>query len=199
MSESTTLPAALGMPFQGGFYAGCIRSNDQLYALIAAPKTTGEKIGAWLDNYKDAPGASSYHDGMANTVAMAEAGSELANWARSLQINGFTDWYLPSRDELELLYRHLKPTAHKNYAHRNGDNPSSLPAGYAYTATEPSKTQAKAFREEGGEAMEPEWYWSSTQYSPVTAWFQYFDDGAQDYVDKDYQGRARAVRRFLIP
>ena len=30
------------------------------------------------------------------------------------------------------------------------------------------------------------------------AWFQYFDNGSQGNFSKDYEGRCRAVRRFLI-
>ncbi|WP_213662827.1 DUF1566 domain-containing protein [Stutzerimonas stutzeri] len=41
------------------------------------------------------------------------------------------------------------------------------------------------------------WYWSSTQYSPDTAWIQDFDDGDQGDDHKDYEHRARAVRRVL--
>ncbi|WP_377153290.1 DUF1566 domain-containing protein [Roseateles sp. UC29_93] len=42
------------------------------------------------------------------------------------------------------------------------------------------------------------WYWSSTQFSAHYAWNQSFDDGYQDGGDKDFEYRARAVRRFLI-
>ena len=41
-------------------------------------------------------------------------------------------------------------------------------------------------------------YWTSTQYSALSAWYQYFRDGFQDYSFKGYEGRARAVRRLLI-
>ncbi|MGG1948991.1 hypothetical protein AB1286_29995 [Trinickia sp. NRRL B-1857] len=48
------------------------------------------------------------------------------------------------------------------------------------------------------EQFEKDWYWSSTQYSALNAWYQHFDDGTQDYADKDLTGRARAVRRLFI-
>jgi len=41
------------------------------------------------------------------------------------------------------------------------------------------------------------WYWTSTQYSDDDAWGQYFNDGSQGYDDKSYEGRVRAVRRFI--
>jgi len=40
------------------------------------------------------------------------------------------------------------------------------------------------------------WYWSSTQSSADSAWVQTFGDGRQDYADKGYTDRARAVRRL---
>lgn len=41
------------------------------------------------------------------------------------------------------------------------------------------------------------WYWSSTQYSPGHAWLQAFVGGSQGVGHKDYEYRARAVRRVL--
>lgn len=40
-----------------------------------------------------------------------------------------------------------------------------------------------------------DWFWSSTQYSANDAWYQYFNDGTQDWNLKFSKGRARAVRR----
>jgi hypothetical protein len=47
------------------------------------------------------------------------------------------------------------------------------------------------------ELFETGWYWTSTQASPNSAWFQDFDVGGQNYYGKGAQARARAVRRFL--
>jgi len=152
---------------------------------------------AWGERGLDVPGADSFFDGAANTAAMAAAGSALGKWAQALEINGFSDWYLPSRDELELIYRHLKPTTEDNWR-RCGDNPSSVPAGYPYASQLPAQTTVDAFREGSTEALAAEWYWSSTQSSPNDAWFQGFDDGYQVNNDKAYEGRARAVRRFKL-
>ena len=147
------------------------------------------------------PGAESYSDGLANTNAMAEAGSPLAQWARGLRIDGHDDWYLPSRDELELMYRNLKPTTQENdCTFRDGDNPSSVPVGYPYTALAPTQTTVAAFAQGGAQALDARWYWSSTQYAAVTltAWSQGFDIGLQLSYRKSAVGRARAVRRFKI-
>lgn len=51
--------------------------------------------------------------------------------------------------------------------------------------------------EGGSEAFEPEWHWSSTQYSSTNAWNQYFDDGDADDNSKRFE--ARVVLCRLIP
>ncbi|WP_421885205.1 DUF1566 domain-containing protein [Methylibium sp.] len=199
MDNTQPTPHRIGDAVEGGFFAGVVRIGAQLFGMVAAPKAEGETAGAWTTKSgKDLPGTGSYFDGLANTNALAEAGSPIGQWARSLSIAGHTDWYVPSRDELELLYRAFKPTGETNYTWRSGDNPSSVPVGYPYTEAEPARTALGAFGEGGTEAFADEWYWSSTQYSPHDAWLQGFDDGGQVTNDKAYEARARAVRRFLI-
>lgn len=200
MTKSTTkteIPTVAGTPFGGGFYVGRLHVGAQAFALIVSPATGGELQGAWGKSGTDVPGARSFFDGLANTLAMAEAGSKLARQALALNLGGFTDWYLPARDELELLYRHLKPTTEENWRYR-GDNPSSIPVGYAYSAELPAQTTAEAFRADGAEALADEWYWSSTQLSAHTAWDQFFGIGGQYFDYKGDEYRARVVRRFLI-
>lgn len=191
---------AIGAAFEGGFFAGQFTLNGETYGLIVAPKAQGELEEArWGIPGNDLQAASSFNDGMANTRAMAEAESDLARWMLALDINGFADWYLPSRDELEICYRNLKPTEQHNYcSFRDGENPSAAPVSYPYTATTPAQTQATAFAEGGEEAFTPRWYWASTQCSPHFAWIQDFGVGGQGGDHKDYEDRARAVRRFKV-
>jgi hypothetical protein len=187
-------------PFAGGFLAGRIRVGDQVFALVVAPKEGGEHDDvAWSGSTKSVDGATSFFDGRANTEAMAAAGSETAKWALGLTLGGFSDWYLPSRDELEILYRAFKPTKGENYCWR-GDNPSSVPVGYAYSPDSPAQTRHKAFRAGKAEAFETTWYWSSTQCAgdAECAWVQIFDDGYQAYDRKSSDARARVVRRVAI-
>jgi hypothetical protein len=200
-AQIVTIPEVIGTPYGGGFYAGRYMEGDQLCILIAAPKAEGEhKDAAWNRSLAAVTGAGSYFDGAANTRAMAEAGSSLAKWALELNIGGETNWFLPARDQLELLYRHFKPTAEENYVYRNGDNPSSVPPGYPYTEAVPGQTALEAFRAGGAEAFEDTWYWSSTQHASDSdcAWYQYFDDGGQGFYPKNGKLRARAVRRLKI-
>jgi hypothetical protein len=196
------VPEQIGSPFEGGFYGGKIISHGgaKIFAVVWAPKALGEASMIWLPSYKDVPNARSCGHSMDNTRAMAEAGSELAKWALGLDIDGRNDWCIPARDVLELAYRHLKPTTYNTGGYfRDGDNPSSVPAGYPYGMGEPPKqTEVTAFREGGAEAFEEEWYWSSTQYSSTTAWAQDFSDGYQNDLSKLYECRARAVRLIQL-
>ena len=196
----TALPTIAGTPFAGGFYAGRFQLDGTEYALIVAPKAHGEHAAtAWGEYGQDIAGARSYNDGRANTEAMAAAGSALGQWALQLDIDGHTDWYLPSRDELELCYRNLKPTNDENWcSFRDGDNPSSLPLGYPYTAESPAQATDPAFQAEGAEAFQPATYWSSTQCSPYDAWIQDFGGGSQLNALKVDTRRAVAVRRFKV-
>lgn len=190
-----------GMPFAGGFFAGLMNVNGQLRALVVSPKAGGEMRGTWDDSDKSVAGALSYCDGRANTVAMAEAGSELAKQILALDISGFSDWHLPAVDELELLYRHLKPTTYENHVHnRSGVNASASPATHAYSADSPMQTGAEGFKEGEINAFAEAWYWSSTQHAgdPDCAWVQGFSDGDQYYGHESNQCRARAVRRLAI-
>ena len=200
--KSTILvPAQIGTAFEGGFYGGIINSHGgaKKFAIVWAPKALGEKKSIWLPSYTDVPNAASCFHSMDNTVAMAEAGSSLAKWALGLEINGHKDWCIPARDVLELAYRNLKPGTDENFASfRDGDNPSSIPAGYPYTEQSPIQTTADAFRDGGPEAFERRWYWSSTQDSESSAWIQYFDDGDQGNFLKAYEALARAVRLIQL-
>lgn len=196
---SKEVPTVIGTPWEGGFFAGIFTMGADVYAQVVAPKAEGDHAPiVWHPDYKVITGADSFFDGLANTKAMAEAGSALAQWSLDLRIAGFDDWHIGARDQVELLYRGLKPTTEENYVYRSGDNPSSLPVGYPYTIHLPGQTSVELFREGAAEAFEDTWYWTSTQYSADYAWDQYFDGGTQSNAGKDDKGRARAVRRFKI-
>lgn len=194
-SIQTPFPA-IGEAYGGGFFAGLIRIGSNTYGLIVAPKDGGEIVGEWGPR-KAIDDARSFFDGHANTQAMADTGSDIALWAYSLKIGDNSDWYIPSRDELEVCYRNLKPTDYSNYC-GSGDNPSAYLPSYAYSIDTPAQTTAEAFR--GAQAFDPVWHWTSTQYAGYAslAWVQYFYDGLQYNLDRGYKGRVRAVRRFLI-
>jgi hypothetical protein len=193
------VPETIGAPFEGGFYGGKIRIGLAIFAIVWAPKANGEITGKWLDSYTDVPGATSCFDSMANTKAMAESGSAIAQTALSVTINGHSDWCVPARDVLEMGYRYLKPTTEENYcSFRDGDNASSLPAGYPYTEDSPSQTTVDAFQTGNAEAFEDARYFSSTQYGEIIAWGQHFNYGGQNGNLKASERRCRFVRLIQL-
>lgn len=188
---------AVGTPMAGGFFVGLLLVNGIRHAVIDAGKE-GELKGVWGERGAKIDGARSFTDGLANTDAMAAAGSQLAKDARALRISGFDDWHIPAKDAQELQYRHLKPTDETTYcSYMDGYNANSVPAGDLYDNEPVVKTSVEAYREGGEHALAEAWYWSSTQYSANYAFFQDFLDGHQLYVDEGNSFRARAVR--MIP
>ena len=195
----TTLPA-IGTPMPGGFFSGAIQIDGQRFAIIQAKKVN-ELSGIWHPEEIDVPGAKSYNDGLANTQAMAEAGSDLAKQVLALEIDGLNDFYIPSQDEKELCYRAFKPTTERNWCYaRSGINLSALPPTYPYTPDFPAQTTLDAFKKDGEEAFEEEAYWTSTQHAGNSygAWYQHFRNGIQSLNGKSCECRVRPVRRQPI-
>src|SRR5690606_11637523 len=109
------LPTIIGEPFGGGFYAGDIESDGVWYKLIVADKVadiTGT-ASTWSATGVSLPETRSLANGLANTAAMIESGLEL-HPAVSHCVNhmggGNTDWYMPARDELQVLHSNLGPS-----------------------------------------------------------------------------------------
>lgn len=112
-STSGRIPA-IGQPWpeQGGIYAGLMRGAagkpDYHLVVPAGPKGFIAKV-AWGGYEKDEAAAGSEYDGYANTRALVNSKQShpAAEWAAELEIEGHTDFYLPSRRELALCYAHV--------------------------------------------------------------------------------------------
>ena len=194
----------IGTFIEGGYYAGKINVGGVIYAIILAPKSQGGQSPTtlqWKTSNTSTANTDSINDGKANTAAMVAAGAAAhpaASFCNSLEINGYSDWYLPSKDELEILYRAFKPTTRANST-SSGTNTSSIPPRTAYTALDPAQTSLEIFKAGGSEALNSDNYcWSSTQYSATHSWFQYFDNGYQDVFTKSNSFLVRAVRRVAL-
>jgi hypothetical protein len=101
----TTTAFAIGQSYQGGiiFY---IDGTGQ-HGLIAA--TSDQSTGAqWGCNGTSIPGTSTgIGTGQANTTLIVNGCSTAGIAARicnDLVLNGYSDWFLPSKDELNLMY-----------------------------------------------------------------------------------------------
>jgi hypothetical protein len=201
--STNPMAIAIGAALAGGFFAGLINIGGEQFGIVVAPKEDGERTNVkWSDSYDDVEGARSLNDGFANTEAMLAAESDLAKWARGLRIGGFDDWYLPSQDEIEVIYRNLKPTDEENSCFaRSGMNLHAVPPSLPYSHQPATKTEVEGFKAGGTEAFETDdYYWSSTQHAGDSgyAWGQGFGNGYQSNWLKDIKLRARAVRRIKI-
>lgn len=198
-APAVTTPA-IGQAYGGGFVTGITR--DPATGKRSLHITAGaahELVGKWGEYGDKIEGADSFTDSLANTQAMAAAGSELAAKVLALNIEGLADWAIPARDVQELQYRHFKPTTEENWENsRNGDNPHSEPAGQLYSAEAPLQTVHTAFQEGGAEAFRDTWYWSSSQRSANIAFGMVFGVGGQSISGKGYELRVRPVRSELI-
>lgn len=210
-TASQFIPTAPGTPFGGGYYVGRINIAGVIYALIAAPKTSGETQLQWCTD--NIAGPYGLNDGVANTNELARSAElfPVAKWVKGLSIGGYRDWYIPSVDELELCYRQLKPTSASNLAQASGGprgamgyNPSSVPSGAAYTSTSPGISSSTLFRSTGAQALRVDIpYWTSSYASGGAggvgrAYTQEFNYGAQVPVSENASQMVRAVRRVRV-
>jgi len=95
----------LGLAIAGGFYMGRICAAGTCYNLVVAPNATGCAQCQWKTSETSTSGTCSDTDGFANTYPALENSTHPAgNWTATRTIDGFSDWYLPAIDELEVFY-----------------------------------------------------------------------------------------------
>lgn len=197
----------IGSPLRGGFYVGQMKVGTSVFALIVAPKASGQASLAFKTSSTATVGTTSVSAGAANTAAMIAAGAAshpAAQFCVGLSIGGYTDWLLPAQDQLELCYRNLKPGTDSNDT-ASGANANSVPTRATYSGSAPVQTSAVPFQfdfptQAGGPEMfsRDVAHWSST--GPTSgagagqAYRQSFINGAQSLVDKQAVLYVRAVR-----
>lgn len=192
--QTNTHELQLGAALEGGVFVGLININGARRGILLPPKSIRQypETIVWNGSLKMVEDAGSFYDGHGNTIAMAKAGSRLAQWALD------NNMHIPSLDELDVIYRAVKPTDQKNalYA-RSGINMSAIPPTHPYTADYPKQTTLKSFHAGGPEAFDThDWYWSSTQHPGDShfAYAQFFEDGDQHDIYEDDKCLGCAVR-----
>jgi hypothetical protein len=194
-----TIGSALG----GGFFAGQIDQSGTIYNLVIGPVASAESSGKQYKNANTATaGADSVIDGPQNTADIVADGNSTVypagHFCNNLVIGGFSDWYMPAKNELEVCYYNLKPTTQTNNT-SSGINANAVPSrGSNYTAGTPAQTSATDFKNTGAEDFAADVYWSSTEYSASAASWQYFYNGYQGFNTKVTSFRVRAVRRLPV-
>jgi hypothetical protein len=204
-------PTTIGQAYGGGFYAGKISTTANGVAthyLIVAPKASGEDSSRAWDVYgATTTGVTSVIDGPTNTASLAARGAsyQAAVFCNNLNsgsgLNTYKDWYLPAKNELEVLYYFLKPstTANNTGSGSNANAVSPEPFSTNYTSGSPAQTSAGiGFRDGETNAFSPSRYWSSTELNADFAWRQNFSSGLQDYTEKFLNYYVRAVRRIAV-
>ena len=196
----------IGQAYGGGFYAGQISTAGNSiadYNLVVGPVASAQQAGTqWKNANTATAGADSVIDGPQNTADMVADGNSTvypcAHFCNDLVIGGFSDWYMPAKNELEVCYYNLKPTTASNIL-VSGINANAVPARASnYTAGTPAQTSAADFKSTGAEDFAPNNYWSSTEFSATAANYQLFLYGSQYTNNKTNSYRVRAIRRIPV-
>ena len=156
-SDCTSGPVGTVCTSDGAYYVGEIGG-----ARIYARSTDSSASVQWKTANTDTPGTASTTAGPANTNAMISAGSHPA--ATLCRGHG-SQWYVPAKDELNLIWQN------STY---NGGLLNLAVMGVTTTGN---------------------YYWSSSQDFASNAWVRRFSDGNQYSNTKTDTSRVRCVRR----
>jgi len=163
-ATSSTGTRYLGEEFAGGVIYHLYIGSDGLQHGLIVNKI--ESLVMWQATLSQTvTGATPSWDGVYNTNLMT--GSAAATYVNGLTDGGYTDWYLPSIDELIRLY-----------ANRGFANKALNAIG---GATLLSNTTS---------------YWSSTEISISNAEFFHFGNGTEGNTNKSNSIGVRAIRAF---
>jgi len=194
---------AIGSAYEGGFFAGQIGVGGvATHNLVVGPIASAQSTLQWKNANTATAGADSVIDGPQNTADIVADGNSTVypagHFCNDLVIGGFSDWYMPAKNELEICYFNLKPSTTSNDT-ASGINANAVPARASnYTAGNPAQTTSADFKDTGTEDFVQVIYWSSTETSTTNSWYQVFYGGDQNGGNKDNSRRVRAVRRVAV-
>jgi hypothetical protein len=171
--RATTLP--------GGIDQGYIEALEaRITAVESEPVAIGELrkggIVFWVDPANNTHGKVCAFQDAPESLSWVDAIDYSNGYTNSNTGTGvYSDWYLPSKDELQLMYANLQRFECST------NTPSVKDDGLCATRKANFSTNN---------------YWSSTEVDGNRAWIQYFSDGFQGINGKGNSGLVRAVRAF---
>ena len=172
-------PLQVGDFYQGGVVFHLFEPGEtgyvlgETHGLIAAVADQSSGIQWYNGAYVTTGTGYGVGTGSANTDAIialqgAPATNYAAGLARAYNGGGYTDWFLPSKDELNKMYQN-KSTINSTATANGGSNFSDTQDGE---------------------------YWSSTEYSSTLAWWNDFFFNVLGIKEKYFTYYVRAVRAF---
>jgi hypothetical protein len=202
------LNLTIGQSYGGGYFAGYISHTADgvpTHALIVAPRVTGQTQAVMKTTDTATAGTQSRYDGAANTANMDNTAHPGAYFCANLSTGGYSDWYMPAIDELDVAYQNLKPDSTANAT--NTTNAYAVPTRTSgYTSSVPGQTTVTAFQAGGSEA-----FLASVSGTPVGTWastegvggayglYLYFGDGSQANIFKtSVSYMVRAFRKVAV-
>lgn len=201
-SNSIFTNYSIGQAYEGGFYAGQISTAGNGvadYNLVIGPVASAQSASKkWKTTGTSTSGTNSVIDGPTNSSNMNNASHPAAQFCVAVSAGGYSDWYMPAKNELEICYYNLKPTTGSNNT-SSGINANAVPARASnYTSGTPAQTSAADFKDTGTEYFFSGFYWSSTQNGALYGFGQFFNSGYQGFNYKPNNYRVRAVRRVAV-
>lgn len=195
----------VGSALGGGYFAGQISTAGNGvadYNLVVGPRSSAASTLTYKTTNTGGDPISVI-DGPTNSSTMNDAIHPAAQFCEGLTVGGFTDWYMPAINELDVCYYNLKPGTDANST-LWGINPNAVPARASnYTTGDPAQTSATIFQTGNSEAFSTGYNWSSSQYIPFPnyAWTIQFNFGNRNTGNKSSGSpvtQVRAIRRIPV-
>jgi hypothetical protein len=119
-------------------------------------------------------------DGRENTINLASSGYTTASQIRNLNINGCTDWYIPSMEELNLIYNQKAPYLTSDSLFSRIQDDIEYPVG--------SVTPTQAYPVYGEKNNLPIYrmVWSSNHYPSITFFLKSFTNSNYIISNRNY-------------
>ena len=167
------------------------------YTVSVSQTVTSRALTAGTNEFDGAVNGILFKD-IDSTVGSGSTIFPAANFCQALSIGGFTDWYLPSRFEMDIAYFNLKPGTQVNDTSW-GTNIYSVPRRPRNNSrNSPIQTNLTAFNTTS-QAIVADVHWSSTESVATNGWSLNFAGGSQSFFNgKPISFRVRAFRKLAL-